>query len=73
MYRIDQLLALLVLETVSDELPLAHVEQPVQLPPTVLPAVEGCEPAHLLFQFLRFHFTEQFHNGTVISCQTFLI
>ena len=39
--------SLLVLEAVGDELALAHVKQPVQLPTTVLPAIEGCEPAHL--------------------------
>ena len=39
--------ALLVLEAVGDQLALAHVEQPVQLSPAVLPAVEGCEPAQL--------------------------
>ena len=40
--------ALLVLEAVGDQLALAHVEQPVQLSPTVLTAVEGCEPAQLM-------------------------
>ena len=44
MYCANNGSALLVLEAVCDELALAHVEQPVQLPPTVLTAVEGSEP-----------------------------
>ena len=44
----DKWSALLVLEAVGDQLALAHVEQPVQLSPTVLTAVEGCEPAQLM-------------------------
>ena len=46
-------LALLVLEAVGDQLALAHVEQPVQLPPAVLPAVEGCEPAQLQVEQIK--------------------
>ena len=44
----DKWSALLVLEAVGDQLALAHVEQPVQLPPAVLATVEGCEPAQLM-------------------------
>ena len=37
--------ALLVLEAVGDQLALAHIEQPDQLPAAVLTPIEGREPA----------------------------
>ena len=37
--------SLLVLEAVGDQLALAHIEQPDQLPAAVLTPIEGREPA----------------------------
>ena len=48
-----------VLEAVGDELPLAHVVQPVELPPRVLAAVEGSEPGQQSYSeiFIRANVT----------------
>ena len=51
---------LLVLEAVGNQLALAHVEQPVQLPAAVLTAVKGREPAQFKLDRAR-HFRLEAH------------